>query len=141
MTDITGYIEQLNTAIYGEEVRGALVAISEELDARTRGGGSDSEFFFAEYGMTPYSDMLNARHANKAILLKRNGSFYFAITPPSTQTGKVVFAGLVSPADTIETVTCTSKDVWSYSQVNYATKTWVTQQINAAVTSAIGGSY
>lgn len=141
MTDITGYIEQLNTAIYGEEVRGALVAISEELDARTQGGESDSEFFFVQYGTTPYSEILNAYRSNKAILLKRNGGLYSAVTPPGLQTGKVVFAGIVSPADTIETLTCTSKDVWSSSRITIADKTWVTQQINSAVNSVIGGSY
>lgn len=139
MADISTYIDTLENAIYGEEVRGALIALAEGFHERVGDG-----IYIANYDETSYEELLAAFKAGKMILAKRNHVYFTMMITPAHNTGRVSFVGFTNSSSVL-ILTCTQNSVWSYSATPMATQSWVTSKINtaidSAVTAAIEGSY
>lgn len=139
MADISSDITALKEAIYGKEVRGALVSLAEGFNDRIGGG-----LYIAVYGKTSYEDILAAYNAGKMVLAERNGICFKMTISPAQNAGRVSFTGVVS-SSTIQTVNCSYASAWSYSYAVLATQSWVNSKIDAAIgsaiTAAIEGSY
>ena len=140
MVDISNYIETLKNAIYGEEVRGALIALAEGFNDRISDG-----IFVADYGTTTHAELLAAVAAGKIVYAVRGDLPYILVQVPTPGGTRAAFARVANNGYQIAMIFCSSANVWSNSAYTLATQAWVTSRINAAIdnaiTAAIEGSY
>lgn len=141
MVDISSYIEKLENAVYGEEVRGALVDLAVNFNNRI----GDGLIFVAEYGVTTHAEILEAVNKGKIILGFRAKLPYLLCQAPTTGGTKATFARLSSNGYQIASMSCSNTNTWSASTTTLATQSWVTTKVNTsiddAITAVIEGSY
>ena len=140
MVDISTYIDTLENAIYGKEVRGALIALAEGFNDRIGDG-----IFVAVYGTTTHSEILEAVTAGKIVYAMRSNLPYILAQVPTSSGTRATFARVSNNGYQISLIFCSSADSWSTSTYTLATQAWVTTKINTAIdnaiTAAIEGSY
>lgn len=141
MADISSYIEKLENAVYGEEVRGALVGLAENFNVRI----GDGLFFVAEYGVTSHAEILEAVNSGKLVVAIRNRLLYFLCQIPTDSGGSAAFNRISNNGYQFIIIYCSPANRWSSSTSSLATQSWATTKINTAVsnaiTAAIEGSY
>ena len=141
MVDISSYIEKLENAVYGEEVRGALVDLAVNFNNRI----GDGLVFVAEYGVTTHAEIVEATNSGKIVIAIRNKLLYLLCQAPSSGGTKAAFSRVTSGGYQTTVISCSSSNTWSSSTTTLATQSWVTNKvnnaINDAITAAIEGSY
>lgn len=141
MVDISSYIEKLANAVYGEEVRGALIELAENFNNRI----GDGLIFVAQYNTTTHAEILEAVNKGKIVLAIRSNLPYLLCQAPTVGGTKATFARLSSNGYQAAIISCTISNTWSASTSTLATQSWVTSKVNSAIesaiTAAIEGSY
>ena len=141
MVDISSSIEKLKRAVYGEEVRGALVDLAEDFNNRI----GDGLIFVAEYGVTTHAEILAAVTEGKLVFAVRSRLLYVLCQTPTASGTRASFCRVTSTGYQVSFISCTSTNAWSSSITTLATQAWVNTKvstaIDGAITAAIEGSY
>lgn len=133
MVDISGSIEKLKHAVYGEEVRGTLVDLARDFNERI----GDGLIFVAEYGVTTHAEILAAVTKGKLIFAIRSNLLYMLCQAPTASGTRASFCRVTSIGYQAAFVSCTSTNAWSSSTTTLATQGWVNTKISTAIDSAI----